>query len=96
MSILRLDEILKKKKVSGKELADKLGVTENAISLIRKEKRQPRFELLQQIAYVLDVDVRELFQSTKGDGVHGFVEYKDNVYRIYSKSDLEKLVDIIE
>lgn len=96
MSILRLDEILKNKKVSGKELAEKLGVTENAISLIRKEKRQPRFELLQQIAYVLDVDVKDLFHSTKGEGVHGFVEYKDTIYRIYSKADLEKLVDIIE
>ena len=63
MEILRLKEALKEKGVTGKELAEKVDVTENAISLIANGKRQPRFELLMDIANVLDVDLKELFNT---------------------------------
>lgn len=65
MQILRIKELLKEKGISGKQLAQELGVTENSISLILNNKRQPRFETLADIAKVLDVDIRELFLSTK-------------------------------
>ena len=65
MSILRLKELLKEKGVTGKELAEKVDITENAISMIINNKRQPRFELLLEIAETLDVDIRDLFNSTK-------------------------------
>ncbi len=65
MQILRIKELLKEKGISGKQLAQELGVTENSISLILNNKRQPRFETLADIAKVLDVDIRELFYSTK-------------------------------
>lgn len=96
MQLLKLKEVLKIKNISGKELAEKTGVTPASISNIVSGHSFPKPELLYKIAQILDVDVKDLFHSTKGDGVHGFVEYKDNVYRIYSKADLEKLVDIIE
>lgn len=67
MSFLRLKELLKEKGITGKELAEKVDVTENAISMIINNKRQPRFDLLSQIAEVLDVDIRELFIPTKVD-----------------------------
>ena len=65
MSFLRLKEVLKEKGLTGKELSETVGVTENAISMIINNKRQPRFDLLLQIAMTLDVDIRELFKSTK-------------------------------
>ena len=65
MNVLRLKEILKEKEVTGKELAFKVGVTENAVSMIINNKRQPRFELLVNIATALDVDIRDLFNPTK-------------------------------
>ena len=65
MSILRLKEVLKTKGISGKDLADKVGVTPNTISFMATGKTQPRFDLLLQIAEVLDVDIRDLFYSTK-------------------------------
>lgn len=65
--MLRLKEVFKEKGVTGKELAEKLGITENALSLIANGKRQPRFELLKDIARVLNVDIRELFEPTKED-----------------------------
>ena len=68
MSVLRLKELLKEKGISGKDLADKVGVSANSISFIATGKTQPRFDLLLQIAKVLDVDIRDLFNSTKNKG----------------------------
>ncbi|MCD8400319.1 helix-turn-helix transcriptional regulator [Tenacibaculum finnmarkense] len=65
MNILRLKDLLKEKGITGKELAQKVDKTENAISMILNNKRQPRFELLLKIAGVLNVDIKELFVSTK-------------------------------
>lgn len=67
MEILRLKEVIKEKGTTGKELASIVDITENALSLIINGKRQPRFELLVEIAKALDVDVRELFIPTKED-----------------------------
>ncbi len=65
MNILRLKEVLTEKGVSGKELALKLGVSQNTISNIVKGYNFPKPTLLIGIAKVLDVDVRELLISTK-------------------------------
>jgi len=65
MKILRLKEVLKEKKVTGKQLADIVGVSQPAISEFVNNKSQPRPELLLKIAAALDVDLRELFISTK-------------------------------
>ncbi len=79
MSYLRIKELSKMKGVTGKELASRLNVTENAISLISNGKRQPRFELLSQIAEILDVDIRDLFHSTK--------DQAGNVQALYVKDE---------
>lgn len=63
--ILRIKDILREKKVVAKELAKELEMTENAFSLIVNAKRQPRYNVLIKIAKALDVDVRDLFISTK-------------------------------
>lgn len=65
MEVLRLKEVLREKKMSGKKLAETLGVSENTISFISTGKTQPRFELLLQIADALNIDVKDLFNSTK-------------------------------
>ena len=65
MKILRLKEVLKEKKVTGKQLADMVGVSQPAISEFVNNKSQPRPELLLKIAAALDVGLRELFVSTK-------------------------------
>jgi len=73
MSILRIKELLKDKQMTGKELVEKIGITETSLSRIIKGDQQPRFELLTQISEVLDVDIRELFNSTK-------ITSKESVY----------------
>ena len=65
MEILRLKELLKEKGVSGKELSEKVGVTPASISNIVQGNSFPKPDLLVSIAEVLEVDVKDLFNSTK-------------------------------
>lgn len=65
MSVLRLKEILREKGLTGKELAEMVNVTEASISNLVKGDSIPRKDLLLSIAAALDIDVRELFVSTK-------------------------------
>ena len=65
MKILRLKELLKEKGVNGKQLADMVGVSQPAISEFVTNKSHPRPELLLKIATALDVDLKDLFISTK-------------------------------
>ncbi|WP_430412865.1 helix-turn-helix domain-containing protein [Kordia sp.] len=96
MGILRVKEILKEKGIKGKELAVKVGISETAMSNIVKGQSLPRQEVLLKIADTLNVDIRQLFNTTKGNSLlNGFVEYQNEVYRISTKKDLENLLDVI-
>lgn len=64
VNILRLKEILKEKGVTGKELADMIGVTPASISNIIQGNSFPKPETLLNIANALNVDIRDLFNST--------------------------------
>jgi len=75
--ILRIKELLKEKKVSGKKLANLVQVTEASISNIVNGNSFPKPDLLLKIADVLNVDVKELFNSTK----------EGNKEKIYIKKD---------
>ena len=97
MEVLRLKEILGEKGISGKDLAEAVGVTPVSISNIVQGNSFPKPELLLGIAKELDVDVRELFRPTKGGAIlDGFVEYRDKVHRILSVSDLENLLEKVK
>ncbi|WP_430409467.1 helix-turn-helix transcriptional regulator [Kordia sp.] len=65
MNILRLKEVLKEKDITGKDLAEKVGVTPASISNIVQGNSFPKPELLLKIANTLDVDIRNLFYPTK-------------------------------
>lgn len=97
MEILRLKEVLSETGVSGKALAEKVNVSENTISNIVNGKNFPKPKLLFNISKSLDVDIRELFNSTKGgELLNGYVECRGQVYTIRSIKDLEKLMNIIK
>lgn len=76
MSVLRVNELLIKKNVTRQELSDKIGVSLTAISYICSGKNNPTVALLLKIAEALDVDIRELFNPTKG-GMVSHEELKD-------------------
>ena len=63
--MLQLKKAMQAKGMSGKELCKKVGITETSLSRIVKGNQTPRIELLIEIARELDVDIRDLFISTK-------------------------------
>lgn len=94
--MLRIDEILKEKNISNSEFATMIGVSETSASAFKSGKTKPKFDTLVRIAEVLNVDIRQLFKPTKGNSLlNGFVEYQNEIYRIYSKEDLENLLAIV-
>lgn len=83
MELLRLKELLKEKNITGKDLAESVGVNPNTISRIAKGTSFPSGELLKRIAEELDVDIRELFYPTKEDsGEPVFIERDGRYVRI--------------
>ncbi len=60
---LRIKEILKEKKLTQIDLAKELGVTKMGVNKLINGN--PTVETLQKIATILEVDVKDLFVSTK-------------------------------
>jgi transcriptional regulator with XRE-family HTH domain len=80
MNILRLKELLNEKGITGKELAEKVEVTPASISNIVQGNSFPKPDLLIKIARVLNVDVRDLFQSTKPNETETIFVFREGSY----------------
>ncbi|AOR27892.1 DNA-binding protein [Formosa sp. Hel1_33_131] len=92
MKILRLKEILKEKGITGKEFALMVNVTEASVSNLVKGDSIPRKQLLIDIAAALDVDLKDLFISTKPQK-----NQKEIIQTIKNSiEDLEALYDTID
>ncbi|TPN80976.1 helix-turn-helix domain-containing protein [Aquimarina algicola] len=61
----RIKEVLKEKGIKQTWLAEKLGKSYNMVNGYVQNRQQPRLEVLNEIAHILDVDVRELIMPTK-------------------------------
>lgn len=48
------------------ELADKIGITREYLSAVENNHKKPSFSLLQQIAEVLDVPLKNLIEERTG------------------------------
>lgn len=90
-NILRLKDLLKEKNVTGKELADKIGVAEMTISNIVKGKTFPKPETLLNIANVLQVDVKDLFNSTKSTAKPLYIKDDNGNFIEVGAFDIDKL-----
>ena len=56
----RIKEVLKEKGIKQIWLADKLGKSYNMVNGYVQNRQQPRLEVLNDIAEILDIDVRNL------------------------------------
>ena len=65
MEINRIKVALAETRRKNKWLAEQIGKDESTISQWCTNARQPSLENLLRIAYVLDIDIRELLNSTK-------------------------------
>ncbi|WP_299157065.1 helix-turn-helix transcriptional regulator [uncultured Tenacibaculum sp.] len=61
----RIKQILEEKGIKQTWLAEKLGKSYNMVNGYVQNRQQPRLEVLNEIATILDVDVRELIVSNK-------------------------------
>jgi len=61
----RIKDILQEKGIKQTWLADKLGKSFNTVNGYVQNRQQPRLEVLNEIALILDIDVRELIMPTK-------------------------------
>ncbi|OQX79631.1 MAG: transcriptional regulator [Bacteroidetes bacterium 4484_276] len=65
----RIKEVLEEKGIKQKWLAEKLGKSYNMVNSYVQNRKQPRLEVLYDIAKILDVSVKELLidnEITKG------------------------------
>lgn len=61
----RIKEILKEKGIKQTWLADRLGKSFNQVNAYAQNRQQPRLEVLNNIANILDVDIKDLIVSNK-------------------------------
>jgi putative transcriptional regulator len=61
----RLRVVLAEKNKKNRWLAERLLVNENTVSKWATNTQQPSLEMFYKISVLLDVDIRELFESTK-------------------------------
>lgn len=61
----RIKIVLEEKGISQTWLADKLGKSFNTVNGYVQNRHQPRLEVLNEIADILEIDIKELLNSNK-------------------------------
>jgi putative transcriptional regulator len=61
----RIKEVLQEKGIKQTWLAERLGKSYNMVNSYAQNRQQPRLEVLNAIADILDMDVKELIVSNK-------------------------------
>ena len=89
MAELRIKEILKQQAKTMQDLADMIGI--NRVNLSNSLNGNPTLERLKQVADCLDVDVKDLFVSTKSKHVElmGIIKSDGEIFDINNFNDLE-------
>lgn len=65
MIMNRIKEILEEKGIKQIWLAEQLGKSYNMVNAYAQNRRQPSLEILNNIANILNIDVKELIVSNK-------------------------------
>ena len=61
----RIKEVLEEKGIKQIWLAERLGKSFNSVNSYVQNRKQPRLEVLSEIAKILDVDIKDLIVSSK-------------------------------
>ena len=94
MITLRIEEILRERGITKTQFADMMGVAKQNVNLLLNTNNTQKME---KIAEVLGVKFTDLFvaDDQPQDELNGFAEYKGEIHRIRTKSDLENLLKSI-
>ena len=87
----RIKELAKSQEIAIKELANRINVAPNTLSRIINGENTT-VEMLQKIAKILDVEVRDLFIN---DEVSGFIKIRGKIYEVNSEQDLKNIVNYL-
>lgn len=95
MIALRIEEILRERGITKTQFAEMMGVAKQNVNLLLATNNTQKLE---KIAEVLEVKFTDLLvlNNEPQDKLNGFVEYKGEVYRIRTKTDLIELLNIID
>ena len=95
MITLRIAELLAERNISKSQFADMMGVKKQNVNLLIETNN---IQKLEQIAEVLGVNFADLIVDDKQpqEELNGFVEYKGEIHRIKTKTDLENLLRTME
>ena len=63
----RIKEVLEEKGIKQTWLSKKLGKSFNQVNAYAQNRQQPRIEVLNNIANILDVDVKDLLVSNRNE-----------------------------
>ena len=63
----RIKNVLEEKGIKQKWLAEKLDKSFNTVNSYVQNRQQPRLEVLNEIAEILDVDIKDLLVSNKNN-----------------------------
>lgn len=83
--MLQLKDLLRRKGMTAKELAVKIGISEGALS--KSLSGNPTLERIEQIASALGVSISELFDAHRGD----FTALIDHGGKLYRFDSIEAL-----
>lgn len=61
----RIKEVLEEKGIKQTWLAERLNKSYNQVNAYAQNRQQPRLEVLNEIANILDVDIKDLIVSNK-------------------------------
>lgn len=89
---LRVKEICKERGWTLKQLAEKMEIVPETLTRAISDNANPTLTTLQKIAIALDMEIGELFVSSKTTNrICGHIEVDGEVYSIKSINDLERL-----
>lgn len=92
----KIRELRKKKKMSQKELGEKIGVQHNTISSYENATNAPEQNSLFKIAQALDIKVDDLFPSVSPDASNDELERTLRMTKDLGVNDINLLKSLIE
>ena len=91
---LRIKDIIKQKRITVQDLADKMGISR--VGLSQHINGNPSVEVLERIATALEVEVWELFDRNSDTELTALVEHQKDFYKAETLDELKDIVKQIE
>ena len=88
-------ELRKEQGLTQKELADRIGVSDKAVSRWENGKNYPDIEIMQSLARIFDVTVSELLQGQRLEQETVISVSEQNIVKAYKKNRFLKILIIV-